>query len=202
MVGEIIHLWAEFLALIGNANPVVLFLAVAILPLFGCPASPLLVAIGIRLGTAVGMVFVGAAYLINFTAGYWLARRWFHAPVGRWLARRGQRLPQVAPADETQFILLLRITPGPPLFLQTYILGFSRVNFTRYLVLSMLVQLGYSFALLSLGQSLNHNAIWRVIMAVGLLIGVALAVNLVRRRLMARRAAAALLQEVIPTNRE
>ncbi len=189
MTEWISHVWSEFLHVVGGTNPVLLFLAIAFLPLIGFPASPLLVAIGIRLGTATGMLFVGAAYLINFTAGYWLARRWFRAPLGRWLERRGQRLPEVAAGDETQFILLVRITPGPPLFMQTYTLGFARVHFGRYLLYSMLVQMGYTFAFLSFGQSLNSKAIWHTMLAVGLLVGVALAVNLLRKWLVARRAA-------------
>jgi uncharacterized membrane protein YdjX (TVP38/TMEM64 family) len=188
MTEWISHAWSGFLHVVGNANPVLLFLAVAFLPLVGCPASPLLVAIGIRLGTATGMVFVGAAYLINFTAGYWLARSWFRAPLGRWLERRGQRLPEVAAADETQLILLVRITPGPPLFMQTYTLGFARVHFGRYLLYSMLIQMGYTFAFLSFGQSLNNKALWRTMLAVGLLIGLVLAVNLFRKWLTGRRA--------------
>ena len=188
MMEWISHAWTGFLHVVSNANPVLLFLAVAFLPLIGCPASPLLVAIGIRLGTATGMLFVGAAYLINFTAGYWLARSWFRAPLGRWLERRGQRLPEVAAAAETQLILLIRITPGPPLFMQTYTLGFARVHFGRYLLYSMLIQMCYTFAFLSFGQSLNNKAIWHTMLAVGLLVGVALAVNLLRKWLMSRRA--------------
>jgi uncharacterized membrane protein YdjX (TVP38/TMEM64 family) len=176
-----------FLNTVGAADPVWLFLAVAFLPLFGCPTSPLLVAIGIRMGTAAGMALVAAAYLINFSAGYWLARSWFRAPVGRWLERRGQRIPQVPAADETQFILLVRITPGPPLFMQTYILGFAQVNFFRYLVFSLLIQAFYVYAFLSFGQSLNHNAVWHATLAVALLIGLGLMVNLLRRRLSARK---------------
>ena len=188
MIEWIAHVWSAFLGMIGNANPALLFLAIAVLPLFGCPASPLLIAIGIRLGTATGMLFVGAAYLINFTAGYWIARSWFRAPLRRWLERRGQRVPEVAAADETQFILLVRITPGPPLFMQTYMLGLARVRFGRYLLYSMLVQLCYTFAFLSFGQSLHNKALWRTLLAAGLLIGVALAVNLLRKWLTNRRA--------------
>lgn len=184
------HAWSVFLALVEHANPAYLFLAVAVLPLLGVPASPLLIAVGIKLGTATGMVFVAGAYLINFTAGYWMARSWFRAPLGRWLERRGQSIPKVAAADETQFILLLRITPGPPLFMQTYALGFAQVNFTRYLILSLLIQMFYVFAFLSLGQSLNHSAAWHIILALALLIGLALAVNLLRRWLANRRSGA------------
>jgi uncharacterized membrane protein YdjX (TVP38/TMEM64 family) len=174
-----------FLNTVSAASPVWLFLAVALLPLIGCPASPLLVAIGIRMGTMAGMGLVLGAYVINFSAGYWMARSWFRAPFGRWLERRGQRLPQLQAAEETQFILLVRITPGPPLFMQTYLLGFARVNFLRFLGLSLLVQAFYVYAFLSFGQSLNHNAVWRAILAVALLIGLGLLVNLLRRHLTA-----------------
>jgi uncharacterized membrane protein YdjX (TVP38/TMEM64 family) len=191
MMQWIAHTWSVFLNLVGHANPVVLFLALAVLPLIGFPASILVVAIGMRLGTPVGMLIAGAAYLVNFTAGYWLARSWFRAPLHRWLERRGQRLPVVAATDENQFILLVRVTPGPPLFFQTYTLGFAKVHFGRYLLLSMLVQLFYTFAFLSFGQSLNNKALWHAVLAVGLLIGAGLAVSLLRKRLIARRAEAA-----------
>lgn len=187
MIEWLAHAWATFLNVVGSANPVWLFLAVAILPLAGVPASPLLIATGIRLGTGVGMVFVAAAYLINFSAGYWMARRWFRAALGRWLERRGQSVPKVAAADETQFILLVRITPGPPLFMQTYLLGLAQVNFARYLFFSMLIQMFYVFAFLSFGQSLSHSATWHIILAVALIIGLALGVNLLRRWLQSQR---------------
>jgi uncharacterized membrane protein YdjX (TVP38/TMEM64 family) len=202
MFEVISHVWQSFLAFVGHANPALLFLCVAFLPLIGCPASPLLVAIGIRLGTAYGMALVAGAYLINFTVGYWLARGVFSAPLSRWLERRGQRIPHVSAADETQLILLIRITPGPPLFMQTYMLGLARVGFVRYLILSLLVQMGYSFALLSVGQSLNHSATWHIIMAVGLVIGVALAVNLLRRWLVSRRVPGTAIAANIPEVRK
>ena len=187
MIPWLAHIWSQFLTVVAHANPAWLFLAVAILPLFGVPASPLIVAAGIRVGTAAGMVMIFLAYLINFTAGYWMARRWFRVPLGRFLQRRGQRLPQVSGSEETQFILLLRITPGIPLFVQTYALGFAQVHFGRYLFYSLLIQMLYAFAFLSFGQSLNQSTTWRTILAVALLVGVALAVNLLRRWLASRR---------------
>jgi uncharacterized membrane protein YdjX (TVP38/TMEM64 family) len=187
MVEWLLQSWHTFVQAVGAANPVWLFLAVAVLPLFGMPTSPLLVAIGIRLGTAAGLALVMAAYVFNFTAGYWLARNWFRAPLGRWLERRGHRIPSVPAAEETQFILLVRITPGPPLFMQTYILGFARVGFVRYLFWSLFIQLFYGYAFLSFGRSLQHNAVWHALLAVALLIGLGLALNLLRHHLKSGR---------------
>jgi uncharacterized membrane protein YdjX (TVP38/TMEM64 family) len=108
-------------------------------------------------------------------------------PLGRWLERRGHRIPEVSAADETQFILLVRITPGPPLFMQTYILGFARVRFARFLFWSLFIQMFYIYAFLTFGRSLQHNAVWHALLAVALLIGLGLALNLLRHRLKAGR---------------
>ena len=169
--------WNAFVQTVGAANPVWLFLAVAVLPLFGVPASPLLIAVGVRLGTVAGLALVMAAYVFNFTAGYWLARNWFRAPLGRWLERRGHRIPSVPAAEETQFILLVRITPGTPLFIQTYLLGLAGVRFGRFLFWSLFVQMFYVCAFLSFGRSLRHNAVWHALLAVALLIGLGLALT-------------------------
>ena len=52
MLPWLLHVWAAFLAVVEHANPGLLFAAVAFLPLAGVPASPLLIAGGVRLGTA------------------------------------------------------------------------------------------------------------------------------------------------------
>jgi len=172
---------------VGGTNPVWLFLVLALLPLLGVPASPLIIAIGIRLGAGLGLAFVAAAYLINFTLGYWLARSWFRAPLGRWLERRGRQIPLLSSADETQFILLVRITPGTPLFIQTYVLGLAGVNFARFLGFSLLIQMFYAGAFLYFGQSMHNKAVWHAVLAVALLIGLGLAVNLLRHHMKTRK---------------
>lgn len=177
----ITHTWHSAMAAMENAHPALLFLALALLPLVGVPASPFIIASGVRLGTGAGVALVMAALLCDFSLGYWLARRWMRAPLTRWMAGRGHVVPVLAPADEAQFILLFRITPGIPLSVQNYVLGLAGVDFTRYLLISLPVQAVYALAFVWFGNSLADNAAWKLVLGAALLVAIGLAVGLLRR---------------------
>ena len=169
-----------------SAPPPILFLGIALLPLIGVPASPMFIAAGMRLGTAAGFSLTMAALLVDFTLGYWLARRCFRAPLNRWLTSRGYRVPSLSSADETPFILLFRVTPGMPLVIQNYLLGLAEVNFWRYLLLSLSVQALYALAFVWLGQSLQQSATWKLLLGGSALVTLILGVALLRRWLARR----------------
>ena len=169
--------WIEKLPLPGFVAALVL------LPLAGVPVSPLWIAIGVRAGTAWGALLAVVALAANQTAGYWLARRWVRGPIEVWLRARGKSVPQIPAGEETLWILLLRVTPGIPLFVQNYLLGLAQVPFARYLVLSLPVQIAYAVAFVSLGQALRDSNVWRGLLAVSGLAAVAVAVLLLRRHL-------------------
>jgi uncharacterized membrane protein YdjX (TVP38/TMEM64 family) len=57
--------------------------------------------------------------------------------VERYLARSTIRLPELPMGEHMQIILLMRLTPGIPLFFQNYLLGFLRVPFLPYLAVSL-----------------------------------------------------------------
>ena len=185
------HAWQSLLGAMGTTHPALLMLALALLPLVGVPASPLIIAAGARMGTAVGFVAVMVSLTVNFTVGYWLARRWLRSWLTVWLARRGYAIPQLAPGDESQFILLFRITPGMPLTVQNYVLGLAGVGFARYMLISLPVQAVYALAFVWFGQSLTGKATWKLALGVALLVAVGLVVSLLRRYLSRRRAGGA-----------
>jgi uncharacterized membrane protein YdjX (TVP38/TMEM64 family) len=188
MLETLTQWWHSGMTAVSAAPPFALFLAIALLPLVGVPASPLLIAAGVRLGTARGYALALAGLFVNFSLGYWLARRWLRAPLNRWLTRRGHRVPNLSAADETPFILLFRITPGMPLVVQNYLLGLAEVNFRRYLLLSLAVQSLYALAFVWLGQSLQQSAAWKLLLAGSALVALVLAVALLRRWLARRKA--------------
>jgi uncharacterized membrane protein YdjX (TVP38/TMEM64 family) len=189
---ESLSIWLQtILDAVRTAHPVVLFLASAFLPLVGVPASVLWIAAGVRLGTLPAFALCVVALLVNFTAGYWLARGALRLPLSRQLERRGWRIPQLSAGDETLAILILRVTPGVPVCVQNYLLGLARVRFARYLLLSMPAQAVYALAFVWFGDSLASNAVWHLLLAVAALTGVSLLVSLLRRWLNRRATAAA-----------
>ena len=147
----------ELLSLIEALPLPGLLAAQVVLPLVGVPISPLWIATGVRAGAGWGTVLSAGALTVNLTLGYWLARRWLRLPIEAWLRARGRCAPQIPEAEAALWILLLRVTPGVPLFVQNYLLGLAQVRFRRYLCISLPAQLAYAAAFVSLGQALKNK---------------------------------------------
>ncbi|MES2995560.1 MAG: VTT domain-containing protein [Verrucomicrobiota bacterium] len=132
--------WWKDLETFLKANPVWLFAALVVLPGLPIPTSALLLIAGSVWGehpiAACGISIL--ALLLNMTWTYWLAAGPARGLMEKILASGEIRLPPLRRTNQVGMILVLRLTPGLPLFLQNYLLGFFRVNFWLYLGLSFL----------------------------------------------------------------
>lgn len=190
------RLFEAALDLIAAAGPAVFFSAMAILPVFGAPMGPFAVMSGLvfreQLGLPLVLVLGLAAMAINITIAYWLARRWLRPPLTRLVTRWGYRLPEVERGDATNLIILLRVTPGPPFFVQNYLLGLAEVPFGRYLVLSCATQ-GLLFSgLVVFGDALSQGKGKVVMLAAGAIVAVMVGTHFVRKHLAKKNKAATL----------
>lgn len=172
---------------LGGTHPLLFFAAMTLLPLGPFPASVLFIMAGIRFGTLLGFLAGTAALALNMTLGYWLARRIARAHLERWLNRRGFSPPKFDRSDELRFLLLFRITPGMPLFLQNYVLGLAGVRFQLYLPVSLAAQAPYVLGFVWFGQSLTQSSAWKIGLAVAGVCAAILAVSLLRRVLAKSR---------------
>ena len=75
-----------------------------------------------------------------------------------------------------------------PLIVQNYVLGCARVNFLRYLLLTLPIQGAYAIGFVVFGHSLTQSSVWKIVLAVGLMVAIILAVSLLRNRFHAARA--------------
>lgn len=122
-----------------RANPWWLFGALVILPGLPVPTSALLILAGTVwrdrpvLACAISLL----AIALNMTWTYWLAARPARGLVERLLAKSTMRIPVLPKNNHLRAVLLLRLTPGVPLFVQNYLLGFFGVPFRLYLPVSM-----------------------------------------------------------------
>ena len=73
--------------------------------------------------------------LVTYVLARWLARPWLEKLVLRF----GYRWPQVPSDEYWEVAILLRVTPGPPFFLQSAILGLAQVPVRVYVIVSVLV---------------------------------------------------------------
>ncbi len=121
-------------------RPLYLFFGIVILPAFPVPASALLILAGIVYGPKFGMpmacAITGVAMLLNMTWTYFAAAYPARNFVERLLKRMDVKIPVLTKGHVVRLIVILRITPGFPFFFQNLVLGFMRVPFRLYLVLS------------------------------------------------------------------
>lgn len=121
-------------------NPWALFLALVFLPGLPVPMTLLFLTAGVVwkdrpiLACLICLTAVG----LNQTWTYWVAAVPARKLVEKLLAATSFKIPELPRGDHLKLILVLRLTPGIPLFFQNYLLGFLRAPFHLYLPISIL----------------------------------------------------------------
>jgi len=175
-----------------EAGPGVFFVAMALLPAAGFPLLAFTLAAGPVFGPTLGagwvIVWSLAAVIVNLLLTYWLADRAFRPLVGRLLTYLDFRLPEHLAGSAWQLSLIVRLTPGPPFWVQSYLLGLIRVPLVPYLTVSTGVVAGYIVALVWGGEAIASGNGRLAFAAVGVLAASIAGLQLLRRR-AARRPA-------------
>lgn len=187
-----LHLKDAVLARVSAAGPVVFFGAMALLPGVGFPMAAFALAAGPLFAERMGFVPVAlcgiAAITFNLTVTYWLARRWLRPWLTRLLGHYGYGLPKVESGDITDLIVLLRVTPGVPFFVQNYLLGLAEAPFGRYLVISCGIQWSFNVAFMFFGEALNQGRGKTVLLAIMALAALTVGTQLLRKHYGKRKA--------------
>lgn len=178
-------------------GPAVFFVAMALLPAVGFPLMAFTLAAGPVFGPTLGAGWVIGwsltAVVVNLLLTYWLANRALRPLVSRMLTYFKFRWPNNTVGGAWQVALIVRLTPGPPFWVQSYLLGLIRVPLVPYLVVSTFVMAGYIIALVCGGEAIATGNGRLAFAAVGLLVVFVAALQLLRKRAARRRAAAALV---------
>lgn len=122
------------------SNPWALFLALVFLPALPVPMSLLFLTAGIvwKETPIMACAICILAMALNQTWTYWFAAVPARKLVEKLLAATSIQIPDLPRGDHLKLILVLRLTPGIPLFFQNYLLGFLRAPFHLYLPISIL----------------------------------------------------------------
>ena len=169
------------------AGPVAFFTAMAVLPAVGFPLSWFTVIAGPVFGPTMGVPAVIACTILASTANvalcYWIAAYAMRPFMVRLVKRLGYELPVLTPESATPVILLVRIIPGPPFFLQSYLLALARAPFRSYMIVSTLVPACYLSAAILMGDALQRRDPWAVAVAALLFVVAGVALHLLRKRI-------------------
>jgi len=174
------------LTAVRDAGPVAFFGALAVLPAFGFPVSPFTLSAGPVFGPSLGLPVVVAAtcgalfvnVLLSYVLARWLLRPW----LAKLVQRLGYRLPEVRRDNAWDIALLVRVTPGPPFFIQSYLLGLTRVPLGIYLVCSLGVAWVYSTGLVIFGDALLHGRGRMVLLALSVIVVAVAGTHLLKKR--------------------
>ncbi|HVT72661.1 MAG TPA: VTT domain-containing protein [Lacunisphaera sp.] len=173
------------LALIRGAGPVVYFLCMAIVPAAPVPfllfLLPVVSLFGEQLGTPLVVVLGLLAATTNMALTYSLARWLLRPLLARIIAWLGYKIPTVDAADETDLIVIMRVTPGIPFCVQNYLLGMAQVAFGRFLLVSCAASWLQSVGFMLFGDALLHGKGKLALYSFSLLLVVAAGTHFVRR---------------------
>lgn len=177
--------WTALLAGL-QKRPLLFFAAFAVLPAVGAPISPFYLGAGAAFPLPLALAGSLAAMSANIALTYLFAR-WLLHPLAERLARRmGYSVPHVRREDAWVITLLLRITPGPPFFMQHYLLALGRVPMNVYLLVSLPVCGLMGSAVVCAGSGLTSgkwvNVIGGVFFAVAIVVGVRFGRKALQRR--------------------
>jgi uncharacterized membrane protein YdjX (TVP38/TMEM64 family) len=179
-------------AYIRAAGPWVFFSAAAILPAFSAPLSAFSLTAGEAFGRQMTMPGVIAAMLaaitFNLAFTYWLARYALHPLLSRVAEHYGYTIPKVTRENAVAVSLVLRLTPGPPFFMQSYLLGLAHMPFRLYMVVSVLCTIPWTLAFVILGKGIFNGNFTLVLTGAGTIVVASVAVNWMRKRYAARTA--------------
>lgn len=174
------------MAYIRGAGPWTFFSGIVVLPSVGAPLSVFTLVAAEAFAARMTMAGVIAAVLlavaVNLALTYWLARYALRPLLSRLVARYGYSIPRVTRENALSITLVLRLTPGPPFFLQSYILGLAEVPFRLYMVASWLAVLPTVVAFIILGRGIFNGNFRMVLYGVGAIVAVSVAVHMLRKR--------------------
>ena len=167
------------------AGPLAFFTAMAVLPAVGCPMLAFTLTAGTTFGAQLGLplvlLYCGVALAINLALTYWLVAAGLRPWLEHLIAQTKYRVPQLAEADHSELTLIVRITPGPPYFVQSYLLGLARVRFLTYLWVSWAVVMPMSIGFVIFGDAILQGKSRLAILGFSAIVSLSLLIHFVRR---------------------
>jgi uncharacterized membrane protein YdjX (TVP38/TMEM64 family) len=127
------------------------------------------------------------AVAVNLTLSHLLARHLLRNWLVRMAKRRQYEAPGVGSRNMLILLLLVRITPGPPLAFKNYVGALIEAPFAAYLAIYWTATMLYALGLLVLGDSLIKASMLEGAVAIALLGAMLVVVFLVLKRLKKKR---------------
>jgi len=185
---------ASLMAATREMGPWAFFGGMALLPAVGFPVMAFALTAGPAFAPQLGLPGVllasAGAIIVNILLTYWLARYAFRPVLKRWLSRLGYSIPVVEKEDQMELTILVRITPGPPFFVQSYLLGLAQIPFRTYILPSFIFPMVNISGVVIFGDALAQGKLKWALLGLSLVVAAGLAVQVLRRHYAKRKKSA------------
>jgi uncharacterized membrane protein YdjX (TVP38/TMEM64 family) len=177
-------------AVIRSVGPWAFFAGCAVLPAFAAPLSIFTITAGevfapmMTLGGVIAATM--AAIAVNLALTYWLARYALRPLLSRIAERYDYKIPRVTRENALSVAIAIRLTPGPPFFMQGYLLGLAEVPFRTYMVVSWICILPWAVGAIVLGKGIFNGNFKLALWGMGLIVVATVAIQAIRKRYAAR----------------
>lgn len=134
--------------------------ALAFLPTFGFPISPLWVLAGVIWGMKLSLVIVAICLIFNLIFSYFFYKKCFNQLIYRWILKRKNltHLIQTSRMNSIKWCFLIQLMPQLPYAGQSYILStIEEVHFWHYLSISWLFQFLWALGFILGGNALKYG---------------------------------------------
>jgi uncharacterized membrane protein YdjX (TVP38/TMEM64 family) len=179
------------MGLIRAAGPVMFFAALAVLPAAGAPLMAFTLSAGEAFGAQLTMPGVIAVVMtmiaLNLALTYWLARYALRPLLTGLVTRYGYKVPSITKQNALSVSLVVRLTPGPPYFLQGYILGLAEVPFKLYMIVSWVCVLPWAVGAIIMGRGILNGNFKVAATGLGVLVVAVVLVQFVRKKYATKR---------------
>jgi uncharacterized membrane protein YdjX (TVP38/TMEM64 family) len=170
-------------------HPAVFFIALVILPALPVPTSALQLTAGIiwRDQPLMACSLCLVAMMMNLSLTYWIAAGPARRLVEKLLAATSYRIPELPRDDHMKLVLILKLTPGIPFFIQNYLSGFFRAPFRIFLVVSMISNGVFGVGMVLSGVGIGDGKLTPAISGISFIALSALFTYLIREWLTKRK---------------
>ncbi len=172
-------------AYLKTTHPLVFFGALSVAPLLPIPISPFYIVSASLYGFGFSIAAIGVAVVINMTLTYWMANGVLRPFMEQIVEKMGHSTPTLHEDEHVKMTVIVRVTPGPPYFVQNIVLGLAGIPYRTYILVSWPIQMAWAIAFVALGESAVQGQGAKVAGAIGLLVSLILITRMVRGRLAA-----------------
>ncbi|MFW6357467.1 MAG: TVP38/TMEM64 family protein [bacterium] len=177
----------EVSAWVESRGPFLFFTLMALLPLAGIPITPFYLTAGAVFEPVVSLPGTALALILNHLAAFVLGRGTLRPLLAFLLRKTGFQLSEPGKAGSLSTALVLKLTPGPPMFLRNYLMAMAGIPLWIFLLVSWPLSLAYAVPAVLLGDSAVEGRSGMAGIALLILLGVGLLTYFLRLRMLKRK---------------